>query len=74
LQITKDEKENQSKVVEGEVRAAVAKVTASYEERLSSSRAEHNLKIQQGKFIIISVYANEQTFCFWWQHHRGLIF
>ena len=49
LQISREEKENQAKVVEREVKAAVSKVTAAYEERLSSVRAEHSLKIQQGK-------------------------
>ena len=49
FQISKDEKENQAKIIEREVKAAVAKVSASYEERLSSARAEHNLKIQQGE-------------------------
>ena len=34
--------------MEREVKAAVSKVTAAYEERLSSARAEHSLKIQQG--------------------------
>ena len=48
LQISREEKENQAKVVEREVKAAVSKVTAAYEERLSSVRAEHSLKIQQG--------------------------
>lgn len=46
-QISKEEKENHAKQVEREVKAAVAKVTASYEERLSAARAEHSLKIQQ---------------------------
>ena len=48
FQISREEKENQAKVVEREVKAAVSKVTAAYEERLSSARAEHSLKIQQG--------------------------
>ena len=49
FQISREEKENQAKVVEREVKAAVSKVTAAYEERLSSARAEHSLKIQQGR-------------------------
>ena len=36
--------------MEREVKAAVSKVTAAYEERLSSARAEHSLKIQQGTY------------------------
>jgi len=46
-QISREEKESQAKLIEREVKAAVAKVTASYEERLSAARAEHSLKIQQ---------------------------
>ena len=49
LQICKEEQENQAKLIEKEVKVAVAKVTASYEERLSATRAENSLKIQQGK-------------------------
>ena len=37
-------------MVEREVKAAVSKVTAAYEERLSSARAEHIQKIQQGTY------------------------
>ena len=53
FQICKEEQENQAKLIEKEVKAAVAKVTASYEERLSSIRAENSLKIQQGKSLLI---------------------
>ena len=55
LQICKEEQENQAKLIEKEVKAAVAKVTASYEERLSSIRAENSLKIQQGKILSSSL-------------------
>ena len=53
FQICKEEQENQAKLIEKEVKAAVAKVTASYEERLSSIRAENSLKIQQGKSLLL---------------------
>lgn len=46
-QICKEEQENQAKLIEKEVKSAVAKVSASYEERLSAARAENSLKIQQ---------------------------
>ncbi len=49
FQISKEDKENQKKEVEREVKAAVAKVTSQYEERLSAARVEHNLKVQQSK-------------------------
>ena len=52
FQISIEEKESQAKIVEREVKAAVSKVTAAYEERLSSVRAEHTLKIQQGTIIL----------------------
>ena len=51
FQICKEEQENQAKLIEKEVKSAVAKVSASYEERLSAARAENSLKIQQGKIL-----------------------
>lgn len=46
-QITREERESQARQLEKEVKASVAKVSAAYEERLSATRAEHNLKMQQ---------------------------
>ena len=55
FQICKEEQENQAKLIEKEVKSAVAKVSASYEERLSAARAENSLKIQQGKILSSSL-------------------